>query len=59
MIWLVSVEGNETVESAEIERLMKTLGIAEGRPKKVKDLEYLYNTFFAYRKAHILAFRQL
>lgn len=50
MIWLVSVEGNETVESVEIERLMKTLGIAEGRPKKVKDIEYLYNTFLLTEK---------
>lgn len=50
MIWQVSVEGNQTVESAQIEKLLKSLGIAEGMPKKTKDLEYLYNTFLLSEK---------
>ena len=50
MIWLVSVEGNQNVESVQIRRQLRSLGIAEGQPKQTNDLEYLYNSFLLNEK---------
>ena len=50
MIWLVSVEGNQNVESVQIRRQLQSLGIAEGQPKQTNDLEYLYNSFLLNEK---------
>lgn len=49
-IWLISIEGNQRVESAQIRRQLQSLGIAEGQPKKTDDLEYLYNSFLLNEK---------
>lgn len=45
VVWEVRVEGNETVSSADIERVLSSCGFSEGSVKNRSILEKLYNNY--------------
>lgn len=44
-VWDLRVEGNQTVEKADILETLEHLGVHEGMKKQTAELEYIYNSF--------------